>query len=283
MAFCTGCGAALAAGARFCATCGVAAPVGIALGSGTMATAPPAAAGPSAASAEAGGTPLPPLAAAAAAFAASGALSFLAWGILALPVRVPTFFIGNMVPYGCPYETQSAAMYVCSAKIALVRLIGPILITVLVIVFRNRLRELVRAIAPKLPVKWQFLVAPLVATVAFTLAWAGSHYEVAASRGIVTQRVFPAFIGLFTYAAATWGPALQQRYKGFFDRRDRYPVWLRIVVALLVPFIISMAITYEDRVTQPVLKEQIVVLLSIVAGYVALAPRSGQLGKMLER
>jgi len=212
-----------------------------------------------------------------AAFLACGAFSFVGWPLLALPARLPSSLLEGVVPYGCPYETRTVGMYLCSAKIALVSLIGPILITILVIVFRKRLGDLVRRVSPRLPANGQFLIPPLVATLAFTLAWAGSHYDIGGERGIVTQRVFPGFIGLFTFAVAQWGASLQRHLGAFFDFRDRFPVWQRVALLMLVPVVISLAITFEDRVTRPVLKEQVVVLLSVVAGYLALAPRAGGL------
>ena len=72
-----------------------------------------------------------------------------------------------------------------------------------------------------------------------------------------------------------YGPTLQQRLAGFFELRDRFPARLRFAIAFAVPILISLLITAEFRVTQTALKEQLVVLISLCCGYLALAPRDG--------
>ncbi|MEK7215695.1 MAG: hypothetical protein AAB289_08890, partial [Chloroflexota bacterium] len=117
----------------------------------------------------------------------------------------------------------------------------------------------------------------ITATLFFTISWSGAHTATALQSGILPQTMFPAVVGLFTFAVVRYGPPLQRSLVSFFDVRDRYPMKLRFGVAILVPFLASLLITFESRVSQTALKEQVVVVISLVTGYLAMAPRSGDL------
>jgi hypothetical protein len=50
---------------------------------------------------------------------------------------------------------------------------------------------------------------------------------------------------------------------------------LRIAAAIVVPLALSLIITAETRVSNTAFKEQLVVLVGLVSGFLALSPRSG--------
>jgi hypothetical protein len=62
--------------------------------------------------------------------------------------------------------------------------------------------------------------------------------------------------------------------KGLFDFRDSVPKFIRILAMFAVPLIFGKLSTMgETYITQVALKEQTAVLLCMVLGYFALAPR----------
>ncbi len=168
-------------------------------------------------------------------------------------------------------------MYLCSARVGAMTMVGPIAMIVILFLLRAPITRGTQRLAQRTPENARFLVAPVLATLMFTIPWAGAHYKTSGQNGILPQTVFPAVVGLFTFAVTRWGPALQRRLGRFFDMRDRVPVPLRMLAAALVPMAIALLITNEDRVTDSAQKEQFVVLLALVAGYLALVPRSGSL------
>lgn len=212
-------------------------------------------------------------AAAAVVFAVCLIVSVVGWTPLSLPPRL----VGSIVPEGnCTGEVpQTRGMYLCSVKVASLTMAGPLLVIVGLVVVRRPITAWIKEQTPKLPEEARFLIAPVLATVMFGIAWAGVHYETADLSGILPQRFFPAVVGLFTFAVTRFGPALQQRLQGFFTVRDRFPAALRIVAALLIPVGVSLLITNQERVSDTALKEQFVVLISLCTGYLALTPRSG--------
>jgi hypothetical protein len=215
------------------------------------------------------------LRAAAVVFVAAAILSVVGWA----PLAVPPTLIGAFVPVGncTSFTPASPQMYVCSAKVAALTLVGPLATMALMFVFRHQLTHWAGRLSPKLPAETRFLVAPLVATVIFTMSWASIHSSTASDMGILPQTIFPALIGLFTFATTRFGPALQQRLGRFFDLRDRFPLRTRVAASIAVPLLVSLAITAEQRVSETAMKEQLVVLISLCTGYLALAPRGGDL------
>lgn len=220
------------------------------------------------------------LAGAVVALVVSALASLLLW----LPLSLPSRVIDGLIPEArCTgFQPGSLPMYGCSAWVALLRVVGPVVVIAALIVLRVPLRRLVRILLGPVPVEARFLVTPVAATLLFVVAWSGMHYATANESGILPQIVFPAVVGLFTHALARYGAALQRALAGFFAARDRYGVGIRLGAAVAVPLVVSLVITYEQRVTQTALKEQIVVLIGLVAGYLALAPRSGDLAAGLE-
>ncbi len=214
--------------------------------------------------------------------AAAGVVFFLCaivaavgWVPLGIPSRIIRMLTPQITCVGL--RPGSFDMYVCSAKVGLLIMIGPLILMVAVFLLRGYIAKALEKVNPKLPPDTRFLVAPLIATLIFTLAWTGSHLNTFWQSGLLPHTVFPAVVGLFTFCVARYGPAIQRALVDFFDFRDRYPVWLRFLVAILVPMLISLLITFQERVSEEAFKEQFVVIVALLLGYLAMAPRRGDL------
>ncbi len=206
---------------------------------------------------------------------ASALLSVVGWVPLSLPAR----FLDGLVPAGgcVGSDPGSLFMYVCSAKVAALKIAGPLAIVALLIVLRARLVPIVIRGAQRLPAEARSLVAPLLATALFVMSWGDIHAATGSETGILPQTVFPAVVGLFTYAVTRWNEAAQRALGTLFDRRDRLSRGMRYGAAIGIPLVVSLIITNEQRVSQTALKEQIVVIVGLVTGYLALAPRGGDI------
>ena len=166
----------------------------------------------------------------------------------------------------------SAAMYLCSMKVGLMTMLPPILIMILIFMFRKVLSKGVNALNSKLPKNAQFVLPAALATILFTMSWAGYHTGTWSSMGIVPHKIFPAFIGLFTYAVIQFGPAIQNSMASFFRGRDKIPVFFRYLLILGIPMAIALLITKQAYVSQEALKEQFVVLIGLVVAYLLVSP-----------
>ena len=199
--------------------------------------------------------------------------SYLLWPILAIPGKI----LKDAIPRGnCRSETPgTTAMYFCSVKAGTLTALGPFLTLVVALSFRQPLAAQLRKLTSRLPTNSTALVTPVVATAMFTMVHAAVHDKTADQTGLVPQRMFPALIGLFTFAAGRAAPAVARRYGGAIDRRNRAPIAVRVVVALAVPLASSYFLTNQNSVTDTALKEQLVALLTLGTSYAALVPRDG--------
>jgi len=208
-------------------------------------------------------------------------VSLVGWYPLSLPSRgiravLPDVTCTHLQPGTFP-------MYLCSAKVGLVALAAPVALIIIVFIFRKALSKWVATLTPKMPANLRYLVAPVLATIIFTIAWSGAHIDTAMRWGFLPHIIFPSVIGLFTYAAATFGPNIQEPLAGFFNFRDKFPNWLRIVFLFLVPFLLALLITAQERVTQETFKEQFIVLVALILGYLMMAPRSGDMAATVKK
>jgi RHS repeat-associated protein len=165
------------------------------------------------------------------------------------------------------------AMYLCSMKVGLLTMAPPLIIIFVIFLLRKVLNKGLTGLNNKLPSNAQFILPPLLATILFTICWAGYHANTLGDTGIVPNRVFPLFIGIYTYAVIQFGPAVQRSMASFFNKRDRIPVFFRYLLILIIPMGIALLITKQEYVTQQVLKEQFVVLVGLVLAYLLVAPR----------
>ncbi|MBU6423758.1 MAG: hypothetical protein KGQ88_06980, partial [Chloroflexi bacterium] len=120
-----------------------------------------------------------------------------------------------------------------------------------------------------------FLVPPLLASLLFTLSWAGSHAGQAEDVGLLPQLFFPMVIGVFAFVVARYGAAVQQRGSPWFRARDRVRARERLIVLIAATALASSEIPQLLDHPSRALQEQIVVLVGLVAGYLLLAPRVG--------
>jgi hypothetical protein len=274
MAFCRGCGAELTPGAALCASCGR--PVETAAPS--SAPSAPRPAGPAAAQ---GGflrwlnEEPTGLAGAGLALLAGVLLSWIAW----FPLSLPSRFIGVFIPaWTCTqYRVATPGMYLCSMTVALMTLAGPLAIMALLFVLRKPLAAALVFVLDRISPDLRFVMAPMVAMVLFLVAWSGIHYENANQVGLLPQWMFPVVVGLFAHGVARYGGFVQRLLGPVFDLRDRFPRILCYAAVFAVPFVFSFVITFQNRVSQETLKEQLTVLVALATGFVALAPRTGDI------
>jgi hypothetical protein len=225
--------------------------------------------------------PLHPLAKAALVFILGAGISVAGWKLLGF---IPAQLSRLVNPGNCSgLSVGTPEMYLCSAKVGLLTLTGPLLLIAVMFIFRKALSRLVKQILPSIPDGARFLAAPIVATLLFAMVWAGIHFQTGQRVGILPQKTFPALIGLFSFLTSHFLPQLQQKLKGLLDFRDKFPKWLRIVGVVLIPMLISLIITKQARVTQVAFKEQLVVLISLTLGFLALMPRTGSLAAGLRQ
>ncbi|NQT72102.1 MAG: zinc-ribbon domain-containing protein [Chloroflexi bacterium] len=198
-------------------------------------------------------------------------ISFLLGSILGWPARA----INDILPdHTCAgVQTRSWDMYSCSLEAGLLAMAGPAILMVIIFLLRKPLTRWIGRLIPMLPEMTRFLVLPIVATVIFTIVWAGFHEDTWSQTGILPQKIFPAVIGLFTYVVARFGPGIHHTWKSFFENRDKCPKWIRFVAVLAIPMMISVAATYQESVSQEALKEQFIVLIALVVSYILISPR----------
>jgi hypothetical protein len=202
-------------------------------------------------------------------------LAYVLWVPFAQPTKIVNDIIGDK---NCAAKLPGTSeMRTCAATVAAWKMVGPLVIGVLVFVFRKRLAKGVQKLATALHPGGRPLVAPLLATLLFLLVWAGSHATTGGQSGILPQKAFPAIIGVYTYAVVRYGPTLQGKLAGFFAKRERIPFVLRIVITVAVPTAVSLLITNQDRVSDTAMKEQFVVLIGLVLAYLMLSPKSGDI------
>lgn len=208
-------------------------------------------------------------------FVVSGLICWTGWWLFSAPGRMISSIVS---PGDCgALATGTLPMYFCSAKVALLTLAGPLAMMSLLIIFRRWITAQVGKWARKLPAESRLFLGPLVACVVFAFAWAPIHYQVVDDSGLVSQRIFPGVVAVFTYASVRYGPKAQQILtdKSFFEWRDRLSPFVRGAIAVLIPLTVSLVITFQDRVSQAAFKEQVVTLVGLFTGYLALTPRQG--------
>jgi hypothetical protein len=194
-----------------------------------------------------------------------------------VPLSAPSQFIDKLLPtvHCTGFLPGSPPMYGCSAAVGFLTIAGSLVIVLALFVLRRPVAAAVRALTSRTPAEGRFLIAPVAGTLAFTVAWAGAHHATSSLSGLVPQTVFPAVVGLFLYATARWGNGFRRALGPLLDLRDRYAIGWRIIAAAVIPLALALIITAEARVSQTALKEQVVAIVALISGYVALLPRTG--------
>jgi len=188
----------------------------------------------------------------------------------------PNLFKFVINPGNCSgYETMTIGMYLCSAMVAFKMLLGPLIFMTIIFVFRKVIFKFFNKFRPKIPEDFRFLLNPLVATLIFTILWAGSHYTTGNTSGIIGQKSFPAIIGVFTFVTTEYYIQIQEKLTNFFIKRDKFSKVTRYFFAFLIPILLSFIITLQHRVSSVAVKEQFIVLVSLICGYLVLIPKKG--------
>lgn len=209
------------------------------------------------------------------ALAISAIVSLAGWIPLSWPSQVVSGVLPDLRCTG--FVPGSIPMYGCSAVVGALAVAGSVVIIVALFVLRRPIAVALRPLAARLPAEAGFLVAPAAGTLAFVVAWSGAHYQTADQSGLVPQMIFPCVVGLFLYSIQRWGDGLRRALGPLLNIRDRYAIGYRVLLAFAIPLIVSLAITAEARVSQTALKEQIVAIIALASGFVALVPRTGPL------
>ena len=105
------------------------------------------------------------------------------------------------------------------------------------------------------------------------MTWGYVHSASPYKFGLVPQVIFPAFVGLFTFATAQYSGMLATYASRFLEARDRLPVWARVAIVIFVPLLVSVALMHQRPVTFLDLKQQVAVLISLAISFLALVPR----------
>lgn len=206
------------------------------------------------------------------------------WTPLSLPPRFVNSLVSTVGLSSCSsHPVGSIAQDACSAGVALITVAGPIVVMAIMFVFRIPITKGLRWVIGKLPPEAGFLAAPVVATLLFTMGWAGVHHTTAHWSGILRHDLFPSLVGVLTYATVRYGPAIQRALKLYFVGRDKLSFKVRLGLTIVIPLVISVLITRQPRVSSPALKEQVIVLLAIGVAFLLLSPRTGDLAAGLRK
>jgi hypothetical protein len=206
--------------------------------------------------------------------------SVVFWKLLAIPGRL----IASITPWiDCSrQEVGSVPMFLCSFVYAFTRILGPLVITVILVMMRNRIRRGAIALLDKVPKLYRFLGPPLAATAVFGITWAWAHEATASFSGILPQIIFPMVAGLFCYLGIRYTPLIQGKFDGLLRIRNRLPWGIRFLIALAVPLVVAISMTGQLTDVNKAQTEQTITLIGLVTGYVAMVPRSSASRKQVE-
>lgn len=200
------------------------------------------------------------------------ALSLALWSPLA---QVATAIGGAVPAASCPRDASGVVAALCAMQVAARPMLGPLLLALVVFAFRGVLVALVGVAKRRVPAGIAPLLAAAVATVAFALAWSGSHSGRSTEFGVLPQIAFPALVGLCTYAFARWGRTLQAALAPFFWVRDRVSIGLRVILVVALPVALSFWLSSRAGVPRVALNEQVIVVFGVVVGFLLMTPKSG--------
>ena len=197
----------------------------------------------------------------------------LFWTPLSWPASLVNQFVAVATPSSCSFMGPENILSdnACGTILAALTLIGAIVASLGVLLVRLPIRRVLTALFSDLPDGLRFLGVPLLATVLFTVGWAGVQYHFPERPGIVADGSFPAVVGLLTYAFARYGPLAQEYGSAAFAWRDGLATRQRLGVVLLTPVVFSLAAT--PLLHTPV-RDQATVMVAMTIGYLLMAPRT---------
>lgn len=197
----------------------------------------------------------------------------LFWTPLSWPASLVNQFVATMTPSSCSFmgPENIVSDNACGTILAALTLIGAIVASLGVLLVRVPIRRVLTAIFRDVPGDLRFLGVPLLATVLFTVGWAGVQYHFPERPGIVADGSFPAVVGLLTYAFARYGPLAQEYGAAAFAWRDGVGMRRRLGVVFLTPVVFSLVAT--PLLHTPV-RDQATVMVAMTVGYLLMAPRT---------
>lgn len=207
-------------------------------------------------------------------------VTLVGWAPLSWPPNLVNQFVAALSPRSCGPVAQGLLFGSCSAVLAVYAHVGSLAVMALLYVFRKGLTKGVSRLLGLLPSQAAFLSGPVLATVLFTMGWAGVAFHFFSRPGIVRDGLFPPVVGLLTYAIARYDPDVQHLLNPLWATRDRWSVKVRLGATFAVSAVTSLYLT--DRVAAPV-RDQAVVILSMIAGYLLMAPRHTDLASGLRQ
>ena len=134
--------------------------------------------------------------------------------------------------------------------------------------------------AARIPDWLRCLLFPATCTIFFGISWSAMHLETSDAVGIVSQRSFPALVGLITFVFLRFGNLIPGLIQPILNKRDVIPFPARALLTIAIPFFLSLVMNYQASVTNSAEKEQEIVLLSMVLAYLALVPNRLQAGRL---
>ena len=216
------------------------------------------------------------LAAAAVVLVVALLITTLGWIPLSLPARYINIAVAYVSVSSCP---DGSTYGICSAVVSVFSLAGPIVVMLLMFIFRFSIKRVIQRWLTRLPNEARFLVPPTLATILFTMGWAGVSFHFFTRPGVVIDGLFPAAVGMLTYVTVRYGPQAQRALSAYFERRDEFSFKVRLITTFAAPAIFAFAVS--SFMSSPV-RDQVVVVFAIVAGYLLIAPRSGELASVLD-
>lgn len=215
---------------------------------------------------------------------------YLLWWPLGLPARILNDVTSGIGPESCEmYLVGTSEMTRCATTVGAKKVIGPLLVGLAMFVLRKQIGKAMKWLEHSKPVRGldgrlgmpllSASVPAVAAIVLFTMGWAAIHDATKAAEGypLFNQQRFPILVGLFTLASTHFGPAIMKAAAGFYRKRDRFKLWMRIAFVGVAGVLVSYLIMTQSGGSQsyledPGLKEQTVVLFSLILGWAMLTP-----------
>jgi hypothetical protein len=198
-------------------------------------------------------------------------LSLALWA----PLSWPSSAIGDALPAAsCSRSGSGLRPALCALQVAITPMLAPLLLAFVAFAFRGGFTAAVRAAPHRAPSGLGPVLASIVATVAFTLIWSGSHIGRSTESGVVPQIAFPAVVGVCTFLFARWGGALRP----FFGVRDRVSLGIRVVLVIALPIALAVWLANGSGADRIALNEQLTVVFGIVVAFLLVAPNSTSKG-----
>jgi hypothetical protein len=177
----------------------------------------------------------------------------------------------------CQPETWT--LFFFSARVALSVVFLPLLLVTIAFLSRKIVARLFARSADHLPPGVRYSVSATIATFFFTIAWTSLHYRKETLIGIVPQVFFPAIFGILTYGLLKYGVAV----RGAVANRIKLAplnATAKWTISAALPLLLSFALPVGRHISLLPLKEQTIVIITTLVGFILLAPRNPGLSRI---